>query len=286
MLSHNLVFIVYAPIYTRNSAGIYALYKLAKDLNDVGQTAFVTIWGESNFYVKPVFGVPILPNVVALDIIRCQNAVVIYPEVTAGNPLNAQHVMRWIMNKPGCFGVGDLKFNSNEKIFMYGKTFNKYIKDNKIIGELTVPTVDTDLFVYDENIKKTDITIYTGKQKFKEGFIDKYDNLITRTSPSHEEIAKILKRTKILYTFDCVTNIVNEARLCGCEIIYIPNEQQDINIEHNDFGSYGLHEYSNLKDLKYDYANIANKMQFHIKMQNNIYLKQLNYMIKFFQEKQ
>ena len=71
--------------------------------------------------------------------------------------------MRWIMNKPGCFGVGDLKFNSDEKIFMYGKAFNSYIKDNEITGELTVPTIDTDLFAYDESIEKTDITIYTGK---------------------------------------------------------------------------------------------------------------------------
>lgn len=71
MLNHNLIFIIYAPIYARNSAGIYALYKLAKDLNDLGQTAFVTIWGNSNFYMKPVFDVPILPTIIAIDIVKC-----------------------------------------------------------------------------------------------------------------------------------------------------------------------------------------------------------------------
>ena len=283
MLNHNnFIFIIYAPIYARNSAGIYALYKLEKDLNDNGQIAFVTLWKNTNFYISPVLNVPIIPNVIALDIIKCQNAIVIYPEVIPGNPLNAKNIVRWIMNKPGYFGIGDLKFNFNEKIFMYGNSFNKYITENEIAGELTLPTIDIDLFTYDKDIEKTDITVYTGKLQFKKGFIDKYDNLITRTSPSREEIAKILKRTKVLYTFDCVTNIVNEARLCGCEVVYIPNDQQELDIDSNEFGSYGLHKFIDVQTLKYDYNKIAYEMQKNVKLQNKKYLKQLNYMIRIF----
>lgn len=66
----DLIFIIYAPMFVKNSAGIYALYKLAKDLNIIGHIAFTTIWGESNFYMPPILDVPILPHIIADDIIK------------------------------------------------------------------------------------------------------------------------------------------------------------------------------------------------------------------------
>lgn len=107
---------------------------------------------------------------------------------------------------------------------MFGKIFLQYLPTTIVVNELTPVLIDTKLFTYDKNIKKTDITVYTGKQEYRNGYVDKYDNLITRTFPSHDAVAAILKKTKILYTFDCLTNVVNEARLCGCEVVYIPNE--------------------------------------------------------------
>ena len=187
-----------------------------------------------------------------------------------------------MMNKPGCFGVGDLEFDKNEKIFTFGKVFNKYITNNDIAGEITPILIDTDLFFYDKGIEKTDITVYTGKQQFREGFVDTYDNLITRTSPSHEEVAKILKRTKVLYTFDCITNIMNEARLCGCEVVYILNNQQKNDIQLSEFGMYGLHSYDEKNQLKYDYATISNAILNKIKELNVQYLQQLDKMVNLF----
>lgn len=278
----NNIFIIVAPNYRKNFAGVRTLYKLALDLKNNNCISFIVNWKCVNDYISPILDIPVLQFNIALDIVKYYNAIVIYPEVVKGNPLKAKRVVRWLLNIPGVCG-GDGKYDKTDKLFSYSKLLTKQLeKKYEIISELTTPTIDVDLFNYDESIEKTDITVYTGKQQFREGIIDKFDNLITRTSPSHEEVAKILKRIKVLYTFDCLTNIVNEARLCGCEVVYIPNDQQVLDIDGNEYGPYGLHKLSNLSKLKFDYEKIASEMQKNIKLLNDRYLEQLKFMIENF----
>ena len=281
MSSHNLSFVVYAPMYARNSAGIYALYKLAQDLNALGYIAFVTIWGESNYYIKPIFNVPIIPHIIAKDFIDCQNMVVIYPEVTVGNPLNAKRIVRWVMNEPGHFGVGDEVFDESELIVSYKEQFDRSIK-NKIDCHLELPVIDK-TFVFDSSIEKTDITVYTGKNKNPDLLlVPHYDNLLTRTSPSRNELTQIIKRTKTLYSFDNTTAVIDEARLNGCNVILIPDGTLH-SFNDDKFGDVGI---SWISDPKYWSSDeIAKHSIAKLQQMESNYEKQLNIFIEIAKQK-
>jgi hypothetical protein len=148
------------------------------------------------------------------------------------------------MNKPGHFGVGDKIFDNNEIIISYNKQFDSSIL-NKIDGYLELPTIDIELFKYDSNIEKTDISIYIGKNKNPNiSLVPLYNNILTRTSPSRNELVNIIKRTKLLYTFDNTTIIIDEARLAGCNVILIDDGTRTIDdINNNTFGNIGIHYY-------------------------------------------
>jgi len=62
------IFIIYAPVYNRCSAGIYSLYKLASDIKQKGHIAFITLWN-SNGVINPTLDIPIIPNITAMHII-------------------------------------------------------------------------------------------------------------------------------------------------------------------------------------------------------------------------
>lgn len=211
--------------------------------------------------------------------------VVVYPEVTSGNPLNAKRIVRWVMNEPGHFGVGDKVFGEHEVIASYKKQFDKSIK-NKIDCYLELPILDEDLFSYDPSLLKTDITIYVGKAKNPDfSIIPHYDNILTRTSPTREELVKIIRKTKVLYSFDNTTAIINEARFAGCNVVLIPDGTVTCDDLKNDtFGEFGI-QWFNGKNEIIDYSSIHKYMVEKLNKLNNQYQDQLANLISIVKER-
>jgi len=170
----------------------------------------------------------------------------IYPEVITGNPLAAESVIRWVLNRPGLL-AGDAVYSEHEHVFYYSEIYRPYIQ-NRIAGKLCMPIIDEAIFHSDGSapVHRSLECFYVGKSVWKDGVIDR-DRVfeITREYPAKTELGKLFRVARVLYCFDNSTALVYEALLCGCPVVIIPDGTQT----RQDYGklesgiAWGVEEY-------------------------------------------
>lgn len=151
--------------------------------------------------------------------------VVIYPEVTIGNPLQARHVVRWIMNTPGVCG-GDGVYALTDHIFQYHPWYPVDEK-HKVQGLLTAIDLDYQLKTY-QNQHRPDrkggaYLVRKGRDKKH----DQHPKDFVHADPllekmSDEAAANFFNSIQTFISYDDMTWISVQAALCGCESIIIP----------------------------------------------------------------
>ncbi len=147
-----------------------------------------------------------------------REAVVIYPEIVHGNPLQVARVIRYVLYYPGKI-AGANQFHPSETVFSYTRAFYPEVP------LLTVPWIDTSLFYNDGQPKTEDCSfVYKGGKcrnaPETEGLVE-----ITMNSPnSREELAVLLRRTRVLYSYDACSALLDEAQLCGAEVRIVTPE--------------------------------------------------------------
>lgn len=187
-------YVIVAPPFAHNSAGIRVLYELQKWLVLAGLDAIVCTW--FNGYPVEQFA----------------DDIVIYPEVAPGNLLNAKRVIRYILNVPGKLGYGEKQYDKNEVLIAYNKELAPY--SNGAI--LQVPS--TEPFFRADGCVKTQNAVYVGKG-IDLGLHPADCVAITKTFPAtRREVAKLLRSVNTLYAYDDFSMIGHEAELCGCEV--------------------------------------------------------------------
>ena len=153
--------------------------------------------------------------------------VAVYPETITGNPLAAQTVVRWVLNRPGLLG-GDSIYADSELVFSYSEAFSPYIT-NRMAGNLYMPTVDEGLFYCkdtDQSVRNL-VCFYIGKSQWKPGYVDRHEAFeITRENPEKQELGKLFRASRVMYCFDNSSIIIYEALLCGCPVVIIPDGTQ------------------------------------------------------------
>ncbi len=230
-------YIIYALNYSRQSAGLYCLYKLCHDLNAAGFKSFMT-WTN---YSPSDLNAPVISIRHAKRLAK-QGYIVVYPEIVSGNPLKAKKVARWVLNKPGALG-GDLHFCDQELIFIYADIFGAGIT-NTISGKLFLPTIDESIFYDDERslCERSLECYYLGKASWKDGYVKPATAFeVTRTSPKRTELGKLFRASRVLYCFDNTTVLVYEAIMCGCPVVLIPDGTQTlIDYQNSELGMEGI----------------------------------------------
>lgn len=203
-------YIIWAPPYHKSN-GIRALYRLYDELKLRGFEVY--IW-----CTKPQYkdGYEYIHKISAQ---MRKNAIAVYPEVTNGNPLKMQNVVRWVLYYPG--RIGRLtEFDKNELIF-------SWLKEYFDAPILQVPHLDRKLFYKDENvIKDTDAYfVYKGGQCRDLPELQNAVKITYNSPASREELAKLLRRTKVLYSFDDKSALNDEALLCGAKVMIVKADQ-------------------------------------------------------------
>lgn len=240
-------FYVYAPSYNPNSGGCIALHKLVHIINSETEYKaylvprvvekyrlesmrdyFRVVRNKIKLYLKrtqyktnPAFNTPVVRKLSDID---TKTGVCVYPEITFGNPLKAQKVVRWFLHQPGhftkeiCYGTGELYFKFNSAI----KDFQLY---NSKLSPKELKVIHYPLEIYNKNTvdeKRAGICYMVRKGKHK-AFIHP-DGALCLDGCSHEEIAQAFKTHERFISYDDYTAYSLFSVLCGCESIVVPDE--------------------------------------------------------------
>ena len=195
-------YVIVAPFYRHCSAGHRALYELQKHLVRAGQDSMVLNYPAS------------------LE----DDDIVIYPEIVWGNPFNAKRVVRYILAPPAMLG-GPASFDPSEMRVAYNSICAPHA-DGHI---LMVPVIE-DFFV-DRGEPRTVDCVYGGRGLITNHPVTESATKIDRRFIGQEwpknrhDMANLLNETRTLYTYDDMTTLADEARLCGCDVKLIRGDE-------------------------------------------------------------
>jgi hypothetical protein len=181
------------------------------------------------FKINPSFNTPVLkkrPKDIGTD-----GWIVVYPEITFGNPLGAKNVVRWLLHNPGF----DPQTGKETKPYFYGKgelyfRIGNWFKDFQHPGSKTsrsfLQVFHFPLHLYNAHDAQKDRTgtAYLIRKGLNKKICHDLSESILIDGLSHEEIAKIFKRVKTFISYDSYTTFSHFAVLCGCESVVIPDD--------------------------------------------------------------
>ena len=255
-------FIIFAPSYAKNVGGAIALHKLCDLLNRAGYEAYLyplyvsyelhpynldeieNYINELNntFLINKTLSIDKQVNPAELPYIYWVNPnfltpvfkpsksdsfgdewVVIYPEITFGNPLRAKNVVRWFLHNPGFFN-SRIYYSSNELYFLYSKAFNDFQFPGSKTSNLMLMILDIplDLFYEPDISQKRSGTAYLLRKGWDRVLVHNLDNSILIDGKSNSEIADIFRSVETFISYDPATLYSNLAVLCGCNSVVIP----------------------------------------------------------------
>jgi hypothetical protein len=194
---------IFTPAYRYNCAGIRVLHRLCHKLNELGEKAFI-----STPVAEGIWNTPFKEQPGPDDI-------VIYPEITHGNPLKVKHVVRYVLYYPGVNG-GEKKYDNSEMVIYFDEKYR--ICPGAVIR---ISTFNEKGF-YDSGKNKTLELVFVGKGNRHSAPWPMSAIEITSNWPrSRDETIDLLRQAKYVYSYDLNTSILIEAYLCKARI-YIP----------------------------------------------------------------
>ncbi len=265
-------YLIFASSYDENVGGTIVLHKLCSLLNELGYEAYLhpsfpTYEVNKNNYVGFIGGVvkrflrhnpvPFKTNpAFKTSIYKAKinelssDFVVVYPEVTFGNPLNAQNVVRWLLHYPGFitnkiyYGKGELYFDFNS----FPKNF--YFKGSEVSKKpLLITSFPFETYNLDGALAFHDRegTAYCLRKGKHQKIIHNLSGSILIDGKSHQEVASIFKRVKTFISYDNQTAYSGFAALCGADSVVIldkgiTKEQLGLAVENCYGVAYGFEE--------------------------------------------
>lgn len=262
-VKEHLHFIIVAPSYTQNSAGIMVLHELTDCLVTLGYKASLLLMTGTGYLVSESpdhFGPNLkrtpLPEAGQREIVNniINEGIVIYPEIVSGNPLRAPRVVRYFLNKDGL--ISGVKSYAQAKDFClaYYKSFKPNANDL-----LCLPITSecfNDLNTKSAMERNYDVT-YIGKgHQYSAVFIVTGTTEVTRNWPvSKTELAALLKGARYFYSWDTVSSTNIDALRCGAIPVFLQWNQ--ISKEEIDKDEYGPYPYL-LADIQGDKIVVQN----------------------------
>jgi len=245
--------IVFSPSYSDESGGVIALHKLCHIVNTIGGKAFLVPYFETyrvnkldrwrdifrvcnrvfnermrefrpeKFKTNPGFISPVL-RALPEDGFG-DDHIVVYPEITFGNPLRARNVVRWLLHNPGVmshdifYGPGEMyfRFHSGVKEFAYpGSMMSKHL--------LRVIHFPRDVYNKEGASQNRKGTAYCVRKGTGKKIVHDLSDSVLIDGKSHSEVAAIFKRVKMFISYDTYTAYSRFAALCGCDSVIVPDE--------------------------------------------------------------
>lgn len=217
--------------YARTSAGIKALHFLCHALNRMGEQAFLIVHPHFPPYLStlPTLNTPVLTKR-TMDYHRAQGLtpITIYPESIKGDPMRAPFIVRYVLNYAGVLG-GDTQFPEAEYCISYSAAIAATLPDSK--QTIFIPASDPNFFVPPApGSKRQGACFYAGKYKNYHGgkTFAVTDGLIEivrdrKNEQTPEQIRDLFQQCERFYCYEN-SALAIEAMLCGCPVVFLPNE--------------------------------------------------------------
>lgn len=200
-----LPYLIWSYDYSHASAGPKALHRLCHELNVAGETAYIPeFWATNPDWHEPTHAIEWQGSPNRL---RMPEYIAVYPEIVPGNPWNAPHVARWVLNVPGKLG-GDTTYAPDEMVFTWDPQF---LAD---VPTLYVPTLETDIY-FDRHEPRSGELFYLGKTP---GDSHGAPPITLEMRLDRYALADALNHATVLWCSDPMTGMADIARLCGCPV--------------------------------------------------------------------
>jgi len=227
---------IVAPDFQEGSSGIRVLHYLCHALNQRGYEAYIH-GGKTN---DDLWAPELDEQIMLKHYLAERKPIVVYPEVVSGTPLELGIKVRYMLNKPG-FIAGHSDYDDDEIYFAYQEAFLPASAQGNI---LCIPATDPNLF----NPLGTSEESRHGRYFFYNRLLARGGSLQAITANATEispalprplaELARIFRQAEVLYCYEA-SSIATEARLCGCPVVYIPNETMLPEFPGNPLGDEG-----------------------------------------------
>ena len=165
--------------------------------------------------------VPTMPD------LRGRAFIAVYPEIVDGNPLQADHVVRWLLYHPGFHAPGT-RFTENELVFYYQRAFLAEGQDLPEDHFLQLHWLRDDIYCDRElgNRHGTCRMVRKGKATFDPAMAEG-DRFGLLDSLPHKEIAAIFNTCEVFVSHDLYTLYLYYAARCGCVPMVVPEPGLD-----------------------------------------------------------
>jgi len=207
-------YLLLAPDYRESSLGIQVMHRLCHMINEQGGKAWMV-----NCAVNPLWNTPCLGEQEWNEIQNSgQPWIAVYPEVVSGNPLSAPICVRYMLNREGVITNNSLQAGADDLFFWYRSEFAEKLVNPEI---LCLEAYDLDMFC-DDNPQKDLHVLYLNR--VPKSVVDFSQlptdiHILSMEDPlTHAELAQLLKRTKVLYSFES-SGTCTLAILCGSPVV-------------------------------------------------------------------
>jgi len=178
---------------------------LSEKLIDAGYSVLYYVTDKNNWPKH-------IPTINTLTHDLQENAIVVYPEIVAGNPLRVRNVARLVLFYPGKNG-GMKKYHHSELLFAY---LPEFLPGADV---LTIPWIDKALFNNPGYERTQDYCFVYKGGRWKDPPELRGLPTITMAWPeTREKLADLLKHTRTLFSFDANSAIICEALACGANV--------------------------------------------------------------------
>jgi hypothetical protein len=235
-----LIYIL-APAYKPLSGGSRSVHLLCHHLNGAGFEAYLVL--KQGAARGPGLRTPVLSTAIEKRRrFERREPIVIYPEVVPGNPLGAQIVVRFLLNKPGLLNPGaETTFGADDLFFSFAP---EHVPRGARAFDLFMPLVDRSIYFPPAAGAPRDLfTVVLHRASPDPATFPAWltpFKLVSRQEPiPAAELAALYRRSRAMVTFERSTTVF-EAELCGCPVICIAGEHFREDIYQPRFKGLGL----------------------------------------------
>ena len=231
-LKHKNPYYIVAPRYIGTSAGVRVLYRLCDLINRAGGSAFIYLRPHLNHdnSSSPVDVAPFLTKkVVDYHFNNQITPIVIYPETFLVDRFYAPVRIRYILNYENLL-FKNVHLDRDDYLVTYSENIAKKLKTDKPVGTLFIPISDGD-FYHPPTVENRKGGVFYAA-KYKQHFFGKTfpitDGIpeITKDQLGSQTPGQIRDLFQVAEFFYCYEDsaLALEAILCGCPVVFLPNE--------------------------------------------------------------